>query len=131
EAPAEDVVTPRVAEAEVPADLRVDAVAHHLDAFTNPLVVVFVVREERQPRAEVFDLEVLCTSLDEVLHLLVEDGAERESELLGVLVVRALVEIDVPREVRGAGADRHLDGYLAGGLFGDVVKVGPAQRVGL
>ena len=61
EAGAQNVVAPGIAEAEVPADLRVDAVAHHLDAFADPLVVVLVAREERQPGAEVLDLEVVGT----------------------------------------------------------------------
>ena len=125
----QDVVTPRVAEAEVPADLRVDAVAHHLDAFANPLVVVLVVREQRQPRAQILDLQVLRAVLHELFHLLVEDGAERERELLGALVVRVLVEVDVPGEVRRAGADRDFDGHRSGGFLRDVVEIGPAQGV--
>ena len=66
---AQDVVAPRVAEAEVPADLRVHAVAALLDDFPNPLVVVHVVGEERQPRAEVFELQVLGAGGHELLHL--------------------------------------------------------------
>ena len=62
---AEDVVAPRVAEAEVPADLRVDAVAALLDGLADPLVVVLVAGEERQPRAEVFELQVLRAGGDQ------------------------------------------------------------------
>src|SRR5690606_2119729 len=43
-------------------------------------------------------------------------------------VVRILVEVDVPREVRGTGADRHLDGD-GGLLLRDVVEVRPTQRI--
>ncbi len=86
----------------MPADLRVDAVAAHLDRLANPLVVVFVVGEERQPRAEILELEILGAGGDEILHFLVEDRGEREAQVFRVLVV---LEVDVPREVCGAGAD--------------------------
>ena len=121
---AEDVVAPRVPEAEVPADLGVDAVAAHLDRLTNPLVVVLVAREERQPRAEILELQVLGSGLDQVLHLGVEDRAERHGEVPGVLVV---LEVGVPGEVGGPGADRHLDGHL-GVLLRDLVQVGEPNR---
>ena len=55
---AEDVVAPRIAEAEVPADLRVDAVAALLDDVADPRVVVLVAREQRQPRPQVLELPI-------------------------------------------------------------------------
>ena len=116
---AEDVVAPGVPEAEVPADLRVHAVAAHLDALADPLVVVLVVGEERQPRAEVLELQVGRASGHERLHLRVEDRAERHGQVLGVLVV---LEVDVPRQVGRAGAHRHLHRHLRV-LCRDLVEV--------
>src|SRR5262249_60573037 len=55
---AEDIVAPGIAEAEMPADLRLHAVAAHLDGLPDPLVVVLVVREEREPRAKILELQV-------------------------------------------------------------------------
>ena len=90
----------------------------------DPLEVAFVAGEERQPRAEVLELEIRGAGLDERLHLGVEDRHERVAQLLRVLVV---LEVDVPGEVDRAGADRDLD-RLVRVLRGDLVEVGEADR---
>ncbi len=127
EAMAEDVVAPRVAEAEMPADLRVDALAALSDDVADPLVVGVVAREQRQPRAEILELEIRRAGLDERFHLGVENRRERVAQLLRVLVV---LEVDVPGEVDRAGADRDLDRPV-GVLRGDLVEIGEADRAAL
>ncbi len=92
--------------------------------FANPLVVVLVAREERQPGAEIFELQVLRAGGHEVLHFRVEDGRQREAEILRVLVV---LEVDVPRQVRRARADGDLDRRLRV-LGRDLVEIGQPDR---
>ena len=105
-------------------DLRVDAVAALPDDVGDPLVVGLVAGEERQPGAEILELEIRGAGLDERLHLGVEDRRQRVAELLRVLVV---LEVDVPGEVDRAGSDGdlHRPGRV---LRGDLVEVGQADR---
>ncbi len=52
---ADQIVAPCIAEAEVPADVRLHAVTGLGDAVLDPRVVVLVAAEERHPRAEVLE----------------------------------------------------------------------------
>ena len=121
---AEDVVAPRVAEAEVPPDLGVDALAALSDDVLDPVVVSVVAGEQREPGAEILELEVGRPGRDEILHLGVEDRRERVAELLRVLVV---LEVRVPREVDRSGADGDLHRAVRQWL-GDLVEVAKANR---
>ena len=97
---------------------------HFADHVLDPRVVVLVAGEQRQPGAEILELEVLRAGLDERLHLSVEDRRERVAELLRVLVV---LEVDVPGEVDRPGADRDLD-RLVRVLRRDLVEVDQPDR---
>ena len=64
---AQNVVAPGVAEAEVPADFRLHAIAALRDDVFDPRVVVLVVGEQRQPRAQIFKLQILRAGGNESL----------------------------------------------------------------
>src|SRR5207245_8040743 len=78
----------------------------------------------RQPRAQLFELQKLRARRDQRLHFRVEDGRQRLGQLTGVLVV---VEVDVPGQIHGPGADRDLE-WPARVRRGRCVQVGQPQR---
>ena len=90
----------------MPADFRIDAVTALFDDLADPLVVIFIVGEQRQPRSEIFELEILGAGCNQFLHFRIEDRREREAEVLCVLVV---LEVGMPREICRARSDGYFD----------------------
>ena len=117
---AQQIIAPRIAEAKMPADLRVHPVTTLFDHLAYPLIVVVIVREKRHPCAEVFKLEVLGACGNQFLHFRIEDWREREAEITRVLVV---LEVGMPGKIGGACSDRYFHRPL--GVLGcNPVKVG-------
>src|SRR5207244_7180285 len=111
-------ITPGIAKAEVPCNLRLDAINTPRDHFGDPLVIVVAVREQRQPGSEIFDLEILGSGRNQVLHLGIENGGKSKTQLARILVMPV---VNVPGQVDWSGADGNLQ-WLRGVLSCDLIK---------
>ena len=92
----------------MPGNFRFDAVDALRNDIGDPLEVIRVVGEKRQPRSQIFDLQIFCAGGHQLLHLRIKDRRQFQAQFFRIFVV---LVVNVPGEIDGARTDRNLDGF--------------------